>query len=380
MSDKTKSLHFSVGEDLGLRLMEIAREHLLYNHDPQKAINTITMSLVGSTEDFAKQVISGDIVLMVEDQQIMAETREEKHESYFPRFDFAAWIKRQYAEIGQHGVSIKALLELQKSKFRRSGKKFNMNFSMESIFEFVAGNDEMVLEELRYDPRIEDLTSVINVARLYIDKVEKIRNVYGFLVQSYPDMFKDVNVIQHVETVSQVQMSLMELIRNEYDNLLAEDGILDNYISSMKEIDDELSKGIKPVRILDNYSAGWLSPEGEYYGLNGEIANMLHIQLVDAMSEAGIIPTQEDGFDGYRWLETNGWVKVHGNWILYEGYNLHRLKMTNVPMTDVQVMKLYEYGQECHGGILKFGLKMERMSAIKFKSIEPLMRSRLFEF
>jgi hypothetical protein len=48
------------------------------------------------------------------------------------------------------------------------------------------------------------------------------------------------------------------------------------------EINKIVSEGIKPVEITDGYNAGWLAPDGTFYGLNGTIANMLHNQIADA--------------------------------------------------------------------------------------------------
>jgi len=73
-----------------------------------------------------------------------------------------------------------------------------------------------------------------------------------------------------------------------------------------------------------NYDAGWLSPDGVYYGLRGEISNMLHIQIADALQEKGIVPSKPEGevgveLNAMEWLETHGWIKIHGNNVHYDG-------------------------------------------------------------
>jgi len=42
---ETKDLHFKVGSDFGITLMQIANEHLLYANDLDKAIKVFTDSL-----------------------------------------------------------------------------------------------------------------------------------------------------------------------------------------------------------------------------------------------------------------------------------------------------------------------------------------------
>jgi hypothetical protein len=53
--------HFRVGEDLGLRLMEIAQEHLTERNDPIQALKTITDSLMGCPTDLAIQILLGKV-------------------------------------------------------------------------------------------------------------------------------------------------------------------------------------------------------------------------------------------------------------------------------------------------------------------------------
>ena len=126
------------------------------------------------------------------------------------------------------------------------------------------------------------------------------------------------------------------------------------YIDAAMEIDAVMSKGIEPVNIMDNYSAGWLSPEGLYYGLNGEIANMLHNQIADALKEQGIVLNDEDS-NPDAWLEQHGWVKIHGNNINFAGCCNVRIGKQNVDLTPMQIKKIYEYCALCHNGIVKAG-------------------------
>lgn len=44
---KKGTVHFTLGDDAGKLLMQIAQEALLYELDPEKAIKVITTSLMG---------------------------------------------------------------------------------------------------------------------------------------------------------------------------------------------------------------------------------------------------------------------------------------------------------------------------------------------
>jgi len=59
---KSGVCHFTVGEDLGLRLMEIAQEHLTEGNNPVKALKTITESLQGCPTDLAVRILKGEMV------------------------------------------------------------------------------------------------------------------------------------------------------------------------------------------------------------------------------------------------------------------------------------------------------------------------------
>lgn len=82
--------------------------------------------------------------------------------------------------------------------------------------------------------------------------------------------------------------------------------------------------------------------------------------------------------EGY--LSRNGWVKIHGNHILYDGYLQSKYGMPLVRITDEQIKKIELYGQVCHGGMLRFGLQMKPCSAVRFGMTNKIMIGRLFDF
>ena len=50
---KTRKVHFTLGESAGQLIVSIAREHLIYSLNPDKALKAIKDSLVGCpTESF----------------------------------------------------------------------------------------------------------------------------------------------------------------------------------------------------------------------------------------------------------------------------------------------------------------------------------------
>ena len=177
-------------------------------------------------------------------------------------------------------------------------------------------------------------------------------------------------------------MSEMQKVMNLNFRFEPEDDEVKKYLNSVMEIDVILSKGIQPVDIMDNYSAGWLSPEGEYYALNGEIANMLHNQIADSLVEAGIIPEDEASPDA--WLEQQGWVKIHDNNINYGGCLNHHIGLENVHINEKQVLIIANYIKECHNSIMRLGWKLQRVTptifVALFRSDLQALNRNYFEF
>jgi hypothetical protein len=146
-----------------------------------------------------------------------------------------------------------------------------------------------------------------------------------------------------------------------------------------------------PVDITKNYSGGWLDPNGDFYGMDGDYINMIHAQLGDKLLELGLIPKEKDGFHNPdSWLCDNGWVKIHYDWINYDGYLKAKRSDADIkfntpirnaiPMTDEQRKKIVLYGKLCCGGILKFGLQKTQISAVRFEMTESPMIWKLFDY
>lgn len=176
------------------------------------------------------------------------------------------------------------------------------------------------------------------------------------------------------------------MLKCEWDNFSMSnmDTEIENYIVSAVQIEETIKKGIEPVDIMDNWSAGWLSPDGEYYALNGEIANMLHNQIADALQEKGVIPMygeNERDINPDAWLEQNGWVKIHGNIVHFAGCLNKRLGKENVDMTQIQIDTISKYIKFHHNGVMKLGWRLILTSAAKFEMISlPVMYKTYFEF
>ena len=388
-----QTLHFRVGEDAGILLMNIAQEHLLYANDIDKAIKTITDSLSGCSMDLALKLLVGDYVIQVdvEEQNFIVTKRDDSIHTIFPKIDVFDWCRKKSIEIAKNGDDLIRSIDEKVWKIRNRG--LYKTYSYKQIFDFIAGNDKAILDDLRETEEVSELTLLIKVCKDYINKSLRLRKVIDWLEKTYPEKFEKLDmdmaeILDSSHTLTTLIRKFQSMLKCEWDNFSMSnmDTEIENYIVSAKEIDDVISNGIEPVDIMDNYSAGWLSPIGEYYALNGEIANMLHNQIADALQEKGVIPMygeNERDINPDAWLEQNGWVKIHGNRVHFAGCLNKRLGKENVDLTNVQIKMIYEYIALKHNSIMKLGWRLEPVSAARFQMMAenlPYLYEKYFEF
>jgi hypothetical protein len=347
----------------------------------------------GIPEQYIAPLLKGDMVITVdvESQMFGLDLREDGDYEDYPKIDIKDWYVRKSQEILSHGVELKAAIERKINQIQIRGQ-VRMSFNYEQIIKFVSGDNDAVLDELMEIEEVDELALLIRVVKEYIEKSMQIQSIIDWMRKTYPNEFKyEKEIIPEWDLYQTILQSVTEtfneLLNFEFVNKTYKG--LDNYIEATKEIDNVLSKGIEPVDIMDNYSAGWLSPEGIYYGLNGEIANMLHIQIGDALLEAGIIPSDYNkiALNTSQWLEIAGWVKIHNCNVQFAGCLNKKEGVTNsipnVNMTKLQAEIIFKYLHELHGNVCKLGWRMTPITAHMFLRLSDnpeLMNEKYFEF
>ena len=370
-----ETVHFRVGQDFGAMLMSIAQEHLTERNNPVQALKTITDSLHGCPTDLAVQILKGDVVLLVDEetQTVSPVERTEALDKLFPKVDVMYFMESRAANIKLHGGNILDGLRGLQVHIAKNHGYFDMSFKYEDIFKFIAGDNEALLEELRDNREIDGISTMFEVIKRFCEETLKVQNTMEWLMQTC-DEFKDFKAYERylvlrgevTDTLEDIAFHLNKTLKLDFSLEEPEDNV-QKYIDAAREIDEVLSEGIKPVDIMSNYSAGWLAPNGDYYALNGEIANMLHNQIADALVEAGIVPEEELNPDA--WLEQQGWVKIHDSNVQFAGCLNVRIGKKNVDLTPIQIKKIYEYGALCHNGVIKAGWRMEQVSAVRFRDM-----------
>ncbi len=366
-----QTLHFRIGEGFGAILMSMAQENLFYNYDIENAFNVLS--------DMPKQyqlgVLKGDYVLRVDEetQELIIDLRNPKGDKEFPLVNIKEWFALNCKDVIASGKSLEEAIDKTLKDMLHG--EVHKSFDYSTIINFLnTGDKDFIIDKLMEDEFVSHLELLIEVVRQYLDKSMKIIPVLDWVINTFPENYNTAEnrskYRQVIEVTREVTRKFNNLLNNDLSEVKARFTPVIHFIKNTREIDKTLSEGIKPVDILQNYSAGWLAPNGDYYALNGTKANMLHNQIADALLETGIVPKDElEMSNPDAWLERNGWVKIHQDNVQFAGCLNERLGKKNVPMTTIQIKKICQYGEVCWGGRLKIGWKMIPMSVSKFKDM-----------
>lgn len=389
---ETQTVHFTVGADFGVTLMQIANEHLLYADDLDKALRVFTDSLGGEVpEELVKQLLSGEQIILLDEENQMFDVVERKDymhldKIYPAQIDFNQFVIDKQNELNKHVKDMDRSLDAILNKFRYKSY-YRIDIPVESLMKYIYGNDDEVIADIKdgleYDDEVQQMILTIKFVKDFIEKSLKLSNMMKRLEVMY-----NINIRFDTQNLMDLVQKVQDIARAEFTHFIeGSDNTLTNYLNASKEINEVIETGIVPVDIMENYSAGWLSPEGLYYALNGEIANMLHIQISDALQEQRLIPeNDEDGMElnPDAWLEQQGWVKIHENNIQFGGCLNSKLGLKNVNITSKQIEIIVDYIGDCHQSIIKAGWRLEKTSIGMFGAMaiqDPLaLNKKYFSF
>ena len=382
---ETQTLHFRVGADMGRTLQQIAYEHLIYGNDLEKALRTLNLG-EGCDEEMQYALLKGEKIILVdeEDQQFIVVDRADYPwlDKIYPKLDVQEYGEKLQSELNEKADDfIQALKRLSSHFAAKTEDGWGIKFSVDSVLKFIYGNDEDMIEELKMDWELDQWRMTIRFAKEFVDAGLKKAEIFRIFAGRDGNQ-RQINTLR----LLQVADALERIARGEFSARYVNVGGTDipdigNYIKAVQDIDEKIEAGLEPVDIMKNYSAGWLSPEGEYYALNGEIANMLHNQIADALQEKGLIPMyaneEEEKLDiklnADLWLEEQGWVKIHGNHVQMGSDKALR-------MTKEQKDMITKYITDCHQCTIKLGWQMKMYSIGMFRAMDVMALHKHFWF
>lgn len=165
--------------------------------------------------------------------------------------------------------------------------------------------------------------------------IETLNNMLVVVQILFPTSFIKEDILELLDWIQDLYIRL----NNEKPKEFAMDALLDKYVKNSIRLDKIDS--IEPTdEICD---AGWISPDGDYYGLDGEVGNQLHIRISDLLIEQRVIPKHPE-LKPDRWMEENGWLKQHHNKLLYSGY-FYEIPVTKEQMLTAKNILLQKYTQ-----------------------------------
>lgn len=152
----------------------------------------------------------------------------------------------------------------------------------ENPFEY---NDDASYYFRLYDELLNDI-SILN----------KINECWNYL---FGEDLKDVYCVKEMLECYKEQM-----LNDNFES--PEEKALSKYTDAYKRI-AELGE-LLPTK--EYHDAGWIAPNGDYYGLDGTAANFLHINISNRLMDQQIVPESNNPDE---WMEKNKWIKQHGD-------------------------------------------------------------------
>lgn len=240
---------------------------------------------------------------------------------------------------------------------------------------YLADIDEYGESDMPYPPAKWEIILYLTVRynkliRMLHKEYMNFENTYLFLVEN--EFIKKPFRIEHmIEMAVEVLWKFSDTSTGYY-HPLCNTGLYEY----KEKLSDDLMKtkfgkefaqnGILQKDIMDGYDAGWLSPDGEFYGADGETSSMIHMNLAEQIFNAPCniyaVRMAKDGvsiMSGIEspeyWLEKHGWVKIHHE-DCYGAFIGHRNEepTPDYPYaynpTDIQIKMICDYADKFYGG------------------------------
>ena len=408
------NLHMKVGPLTGKILLAIAQDHLA-NCDADKAINVLTDSLVGFTKENAITVLKNEYVLVVdEDEQTISMSNDNDiiqanahliypwqtiiadklqdlkfivaniktvitdfykyYSGCIDNYDMIEMMHRYFTDEELKNISIHTLA----ARIIGSSDNKICNTCLSNPQQAWDTFEQKIKSYIENNKTASGYQMVLYYTVQYNKLIKKLHksfikfdNLYNFLLEN-----------KFIEHLNMVEITIEDVLHdlvcfsdtNKKYNHPACDEYLIKYrkelltdIHNTKFGNEYLENKILKKNIMDGYDAGWLSPDGEFYGANGETSALLHMNIAEQIFNAPANKYAEqminDGVTIFGsgdqpdyWLEKNGWIKIHHNEIYgsFVGKRDPAKRTKEFPYhycpTEIQVKMICDYADKFYGG------------------------------
>lgn len=401
---ETHTVHFSLGANAGRVVMEIAQEHLLYDYNPKQALETFTRSFNGMSNELAKKILVGKELIIVPDEDgVSIDVTERPDDSDYPIIDIDSWVANKASWIAETGRALRNDLAAYIKTVSWKGTRdrvahFSTELQLKDLYEVFVTQDasakdrfiNSLMTDIEESEGVMKSIDVLKYAREWCSQVMRTKNVMNFMLQELganepkateeelselcmrtndAENFKLYDVII-LDVYKQLQACVDIIFYGDVKNINGSLKELKNFIDTQKEMQQYLTGStIRPRDITKGYDAGWLAPNGDFYGLNGETACLLHLNIAQALSEAGIIKGNDTA------IEREGWIRIHHDSVRYWGFR--KDNMAFIPPTQQQIDALIKYANACYKGVLYINGGIPTTTA-KLQMVERPMLERVF--
>lgn len=354
-------LTFTIGKGFGQMLQRIAWERLTEKLSPRAAVEIITQSLTGCTEGMAVDILDGKIILGED------EATQEVLVTLGAGGKFNDWIREQRIHLEEEAKEWVKSLEGIRRTIADAGGKFEFTVRYPELVSYISGCEDAGLLDNPHSGTVEQIKEVVEGANGFFVRVGEVYEVIVWMCDAL-----NTSRVLFSDSVLRVRAILDSLACSdpEVEASIRKKDFQKQRLSEFMEEREENQTELKPVEITEGYDAGWLSPDGDFYGLNGSTENLLHLNIAERLLASKKIPVKEMRNPGW-WLEENGWVKIYHDWILFSG------SFYGKTLTEAQIDKLYRYGQACCEGVLLLGTSQEPITAARLRETEPIMLNKL---
>lgn len=402
-------LNIRIGKNIGTILLEIAQT-AIKDGNPQKAIDTYTKALNGFTEEYAVKVLKNEYVLVTDGEVVsLTDSESERISNNGNITDWNFWLERKLEYMTEICKSLNSI----EKQFGRYGNilDFNITIPIKNYFglelakkvglddivaKLIVGEkcgkeDNDVWDELCSNVKCEQAKMhemELYLIAKYVDNIRILHKeymafakVYEFLINNGladRPLFFEKNLefpIKKLCIFSDTKNGYYHPICNaklsEYKKQIIDD------VNSTPLGNEYMRIGIVEKNIMDGYDAGWLSPDGKFYGENGPTSNMIHLSIAECL--------KKNNLNGDRELENEGWIKIHGDEVY--GCFIGELKpSSDFPFaycpTEIQVKMICDYIDKYHNGKLytrpKIVKTTDAISTYELRQMGKVMLHKLF--
>lgn len=402
-------LNIRIGKNIGTILLEIAQT-AIKDGNPQKAIDIYTKALNGFTEEYVVKVLKNDYVLVTDGEVVsFTDSESERISNKGNITDWNFWLERKLEYMTEICKSLNSI----EKQFGRYGNilDFNITIPIKNYFglelakkvglddivaKLIVGEkcgkeDNDVWDELCSNVKCEQAKMhemELYLIAKYVDNIRILHKEYMAFAKVYEFLLNNGLADRPLFFEKNLEFPIKKLCifsdtKNGYYHPIC-NAKLSEY---KKQIIDDVNStplgneymriGIVEKNIMDGYDAGWLSPDGKFYGENGPTSNMIHLSIAECL--------KKNNLNGDRELENEGWIKIHDDEVY--GCFIGELKpSSDFPFaycpTEIQVKMICDYIDKYHNGKLYTRPKIvettDAISTYKLRQMNKFMLHKLF--